>query len=83
MAKLGFRVAWPVDRLPQLKLRSQKGNLGQWLMAQGWLRGVWAPTVGGGELGGAWRRSWGQVRAPSHPSAMSQEPFTITNRIIR
>ena len=26
--KLGFRVVWPVDRLPQLKLPSQKGN--QW-----------------------------------------------------
>ena len=24
--KLGFRVVWPVDRLPQLKLPSQKGN---------------------------------------------------------
>ena len=23
--KLGFRVVWPVDRLPQLKLPSQKG----------------------------------------------------------
>ena len=28
MLKLGFRVVWPVDRLPQLKLPSQKGN--QW-----------------------------------------------------
>ena len=28
MAKLGFRVMWPVNRLPQLKLPSQKGN--QW-----------------------------------------------------
>ena len=26
--KLGFRVLWPVDRLPQLKLPSQKGK--QW-----------------------------------------------------